>query len=66
MLDKATRSAVRCPKCNEAMQLVEEVALFAQFLSPSYAYRCDPCHLALSYPLDEDERDKALGRGDRI
>lgn len=55
MLDKTISSVVRCPKCNETMRLVEEAPHFALFLSPSFSFRCDPCHLALSYPPDEDE-----------
>jgi hypothetical protein len=64
MLDKINRSPVRCPKCNEAMRLVEEAPRFALFLSSFYVYRCDPCHIALSYPPDEDERDKASERAE--
>jgi C4-type Zn-finger protein len=53
MLDKITRSLVRCPKCNGAMKLVEDPPHFAIVLLPSRSYRCDPCRIALSYPPDE-------------
>jgi hypothetical protein len=53
MLDTTSYSPVRCPKCNEAMKLVEDAPHFAIFLLPSLSYRCDPCGIALSYPPDE-------------
>jgi hypothetical protein len=58
MLDKIARSLVRCPKCDEPMQSVEEAPQIAVFLSPWRSYRCDPCRIALSYPPDEDEGDR--------
>jgi hypothetical protein len=56
MLDKT--SPLRCPKCNEPMRIVDDAPSFAIFLLPAHNYRCDPCHIALSYPPGEDEGDR--------
>jgi hypothetical protein len=41
------------------MTFVEDVPRFAVFFLPWRSYRCDPCRIALSYPLDEDEDETA-------
>jgi len=60
MLDKTSKSPVRCPKCNEPMRLLVDAPRFALFLAPWRGYRCEPCRIALDYPPDEDESDRRL------
>ena len=54
-LVKTNNSSVRCPKCNEPMRPVEDAPHFAQFLSPWRGYRCDPCRIALSSPVEDED-----------